>query len=95
MPSEDKKILKYNLGEKSLKVANIFYLDSKSLLKKTQSCQNNPQESYTERKAIHEACGYSLSLVTSYDPNKNTHSYSRGKDCIKRLCKHIKIKHWK
>ena len=56
MPSEDKNILKYNPGEKSLKVANIFYLDTESLLKKTQSCQNNPQESYTERKAIHEAC---------------------------------------
>ena len=90
MPSEDKNILKYNPGEKSLKVANIFYLDTESLLKKTQSCQNNPQESYTERKVIHEACGYSLSLVTSYDPNKNTHSYSRGKDSIKRLCKDIK-----
>ena len=90
MPSEDKNILKYNPGEKSLKVANIFYLDTESLLKKTQSCQNNPQESDAERKSIHEACGYSLSLVTSYDPNKNTHSYSRGKDSIKRLCKDIK-----
>ena len=35
MPDKDKKILKYNSGEKSLKVANIFYLDLESLLIKT------------------------------------------------------------
>ena len=90
MPSEDKKILQYNSGEKSLKVAHAFYLDLESLLIKTESCQNNPQESYTERKAIHEACGYSLNLVTSYDSIKNTHNYYRGKDCVKKLCKDLK-----
>ena len=90
MPSEDKKILQYNSGEKSLKVAHAFYLDLESLLIKTQSCQNNPQESYTERKAIHEACGYSLNLVTSCDSNKNAHNYYREKDCVKKLCKDLK-----
>ena len=37
MPSQDKNILKYNSGEKSLKAANIFYLDFESLLIKIQS----------------------------------------------------------
>ena len=32
MPSEDKNILKYNSGEKSLEVAHAFYLDLESLL---------------------------------------------------------------
>ena len=27
MPAEDKNILKYNPGEKTLKVANIIYMD--------------------------------------------------------------------
>ena len=36
MPSQDKNILKYNSGEKSLKAANIFYLDFESLLIKIQ-----------------------------------------------------------
>ena len=87
MPAKDKNILKYNQGEKSLKVSNIFYLDLESLLIKTQSPQSNPEESYTERKAIHEACDYSLDLLRSYD--KNTHSVYRG---TKKLCKDLKDK---
>ena len=66
MPSEHKKILKYNSGEKSLKIAHIFYLDLESLLIKQQSCHNNPGRSYTERKDIHEPGGYSLNLATLY-----------------------------
>ena len=30
-------------------------------------CQNNPNDSYTEKKAMHEPCGYSLDLVSSFD----------------------------
>ena len=90
MPKEDKNILRYNHGEKSLKVAHAFYLDTESLLVKQQPSQNNPEESYGERKAIHEACGYSLNLVTSCDSNKSTHSFYRGTDWIKKLCKDVK-----
>ena len=90
MPSEDKKILKYNPGDESLKVAHAFYLDLESLLIKTQPCQNNSQESYTERKAMHEARGYLSNLATSYDPNQSTHSFYREKNCIKKLCKELK-----
>ena len=32
-------------------------------INKKQSCQNNSNESYTERKTIHEPCGYALTLV--------------------------------
>ena len=90
MPSEDKNTLKYNSGEKSLKAAHAFYFGTESLLRKQQSSQNNPEESYTEKKATHEDCGYSLDLVTSCDSNKNTHSFYRGKDCMKKLCKDLK-----
>ena len=62
MPTKN-KTLKYNHGEKSLKVPFTIYADLHCLLIKQQSCQNNPNESYTERKAMHEPCGYALSLV--------------------------------
>ena len=39
------KILKYNSGEKSLKAPFAIYLDLECLLKKEQSCQNNPEQS--------------------------------------------------
>ena len=50
MPKDDDKILKYIHGEKSLKVRLIVYIDLESLLKKDQSCQNNPKKSYTKKK---------------------------------------------
>ena len=60
MPTKSNKILKYNHGEKSLKTPFIIHVD---LELKQQSCQNNRNYSYTEQKAIHETCGYSLDLV--------------------------------
>ena len=50
MPNEDNKILKYNHGEKSLKVPAIIYADLECLLEKMHSCQNNLEKSYTEKK---------------------------------------------
>ena len=70
MPTENNNILKYNHGEKSLKVPFTIYADLECLLIKQQSCQNNPNESYTERKAMHEPCG-SLDLVISFDSKEN------------------------
>ena len=49
MPNEDNKILKYNYGEKSLKVPAIIYADLECLLEKMQSCHNNLEKSYTEK----------------------------------------------
>ena len=86
MPTEDNKILKYNRGETSLKAPFTIYADLECLLIKEQSCQNNPKESYTERKAKHEPSGYSLSLISSFGSKENKHNVYRGRDCIKRLC---------
>ena len=69
------KTLKYNPGEKSLKTPFVIYADLECLLINQQSCQNNPNESYTGRKAMHEPCGYSLDLVCSFDETKNKHNF--------------------
>ena len=45
MPKEDNKILKYNHGEKSLKVPFIIYADLESLLEKMNACHNNLKKS--------------------------------------------------
>ena len=82
--------LKYNHGEKSLKAPFTIYADLENILIKQQSCQNNPNESYTERKAIHEPCGYLLDLVSSFNSKQNKHSFYRGKDCIKKFCSDLK-----
>ena len=41
MPEEDNKILKYNHGEKSVKVLFIIYGDLESSLEKINTCNNN------------------------------------------------------
>ena len=90
MPTKFNRNLKHNHGEKSLKTRFVIYVDLECLLLKQQSCQNNPNESYTERKAIHEPCGYSLDLVCSFDSKEDKHSFYRGNDCIKKFCSELK-----
>ena len=90
MPTEDNNTLKYNHGEKSLKVPFTIYADLECLLIKQQPSQNNSNESFTERKAMHEPRGYSLDLVNSFDSKENKHNFYRGRDCIKKFCGNLK-----
>ena len=83
MATKYKNIVKYNSGEKSLKIVNVIYFDLETLHIKQQSVQNNPIRSCTEIKTIHEVCGYLLALETSY--GKRTHKFYRGKDCVERF----------
>ena len=57
MPDEGNKILKYNYGEKSLKVPAIIYANLECLLEKMHSCQNNSEKSYTKKKTKHAPSG--------------------------------------
>ena len=50
MPTESTNTLKYNHGENSLKVSFAIYADLECLSIKQKSCQNNPNDSYTEKK---------------------------------------------
>ena len=53
IPNEDNKILKYNYGEKPLKVTAIIYADLRVFAWKMHSYQNNLEKSYTEKKTKH------------------------------------------
>ena len=60
------------------------------LLKKEQSCQNNPEKSYTEKKVKHEPSGRTMSTKCSLDTAENKLDYCRRRDCIEKLCKKLK-----
>ena len=60
------------------------------LLKKEQSRQNNPKNSYTQRNAKHKPSGYSLSLNCSFDETKNWRKFYRRKYCIKKFGNDLK-----
>ena len=49
MPEEDNKILKYNHGEKSIRVPFVIYPDFESFLEKMNACYNNPEKSSTTK----------------------------------------------
>ena len=90
MPDEDNKILKYVSGEKPLKVSFVIYADLECLLKKTNTCQNNPDKFYTGKKATHRPSGYYLTTCCSFDKSLNEQKYYRGEDCMKIFCKDLR-----
>ena len=90
MPKENNKILKYNPGEKSLKVPFITYTDLECILRKMNACQVNPTKSYTEKKAEHELSGYSRVKCCSFDKSKTECNYYREQDCIKIFCRDLR-----
>ena len=89
-PDEDKKILKYNPGEKSLKAPHIIFVDLECLLEKIDTCPNNLEKSYEEKITKHTPSGYSLVTCCSYDKLKNERKYYRGGDCMKILSKDLR-----
>ena len=89
MPSPTNNIIKYNQGDKSLKLPFIIYADLECLLKKKDACQNNPDLSSTTKINQHIPSGYSIYTNCSFDKSNNKLSYYRGEDCMKRFCKDL------
>ena len=90
MTEEDNKILKYNHGEKSMKVLFIIYSDLESLLEKLSTCHNDPKKSSTTKINKYTDFGYLLLTHCSFDTTKNKLDYYRGKNYVKYLCLDLK-----
>ena len=90
MPSPNNNIIKYNQGEKSLELPFIIYADLECLLKKIDTCYNNPDLLSTTKINQHIPSGYSIYTNCSFDKSNNKLSYYRGEDCMKRFCKDLK-----
>ena len=90
MPDKDNNILKYNPGEKCMKVSFVIYVDLECLLENISFCYNDPNKSSTTKINKQTHSGYSLSTHCSFDNTKNMPSYYRGEDCVKMLCKDLK-----
>ena len=90
MPTKDNNIIKYNQGEKSIKLPFIIYADLECLLKKMSICYNNPEESSTTEINKHVPSGYSLFTHCSSDKTKNKFNYYRGTYCMKKFCKDLR-----
>ena len=71
MPTKGNSIIKYNHGEKSMKVPLVIYADLECLLEKMSTCMNNPNESCTTKIIKHTPSGYSIFTSCSFDESKN------------------------
>ena len=93
MPTKDNNTIKYNQGEKSIKLPFAIYVDLECLLEKMSTCINNPNESSTTEINKHTPSGYSIftSCSCSFDESKNKLNYYRGDDCKKTFCKDFKV----
>ena len=85
MTTNDNNIIKYNQGEKSIKLPFVVYADLECLLEKMSTCQNNPNKSSTTEINKHTQSGYSIFTHCSFDQTKNKLDYYRGKDYEKVL----------
>ena len=90
MPKKDNKILKYNHGEKSMKLPFIIYAHMESLLNKINTSYKNPKISSTSKINLRTAFGFSLFTHYSFDVSKNKFDGYKGKDCMKSLCKDLR-----
>ena len=54
------------------------------------TCNNNPNKSYTIAKALYKSSGYSLLTSCSFDKSENKQTYYRGRDYMKRFCNDLK-----
>ena len=89
-PTKDNNIIKYNQGEKSIKMLFTIYADLECLLEKMSTCQNNPNESSTTKINKHTPSGYSIFTHCLFDESKNNINYYRGDDCMKNFCKDLR-----
>ena len=63
MPTKNNNIIKYNHGEKSMKLPFVIYADLECLLGKVSTCINNPNESSATKINKHTPSGYSILLI--------------------------------
>ena len=89
MPTKDNNTIKYNQGEKSIKLPFVVYADLECLHIKISTCQNNPNQSSTTEINKHTPSGYSLFTHCSFDKSKNKLNHYRGKDLRERATKII------
>ena len=90
MPTKYNNIIKYNQGEKSMKLSFVIYADLECFLEKMSTCINNPNESSTTKINKHTPSSYSIFTHCSFDESKNKLNYYRKDDCMNKFCKDLR-----
>ena len=68
----------------------IIYTNMESLIKRTDGCANNPENSSTIKIGEHVLSGYSMSAIWAFNHIENKHRLHQQKDCMKRFCESLR-----
>ena len=90
MPTKNNNTIKYNHGEKSMKLPFVIYTGLEYLLEKMSTCIYNLNESSTTEINKHTPSGYSIFTHCSFDKSKNKLNYYRKDDCMNKFCKDLR-----
>ena len=77
MPSEKGRIVEFNQHMKSDEMQYIVYANIESLIKKTDGCANNPENSLSTKISEHISCEYSMSAIWAFDHSENMHTLKK------------------
>jgi len=87
MPEEGKNILLFSNCHKQMKKPYVIYADFESKVIKIPGCKHGPEwesKSYTEKAAMHEACGYSYIVVRCDSEIVGPNCY-RGENAVEKF----------
>ena len=84
MSEDDNKILKYNQGEKSMKIPFVIYAALEPVFEKINTCTNNSEKSSTTKINKHTPSGCSLFTHCSFYTTKYKLDYYRRKNSMKK-----------
>ena len=90
MSSESSKTLEFNQYKKSNRATFIIYANLQSLIKKTDGCKNNPENSSTRKVGEHISSDFSMPTILSFKSIENKHDVYKGKDCMKKFCESLR-----
>ena len=81
--------IKFTKGSCQLKVPFVKYVDFEAILEKYDSCEDNPDKSYTRKINKHTPSGFCVYTKFAHGDIDNPLKLYRGSDCIKVFCKHV------
>ena len=90
MSSESSKTLEFNQYKKSNRATFIIYANLQSLIKKTDGCKNNPENSSTRKVGERISSDFSMPTILSFKSIENKHDVYKGKDCMKKFCESLR-----
>ena len=82
-------IVQYSDGQFQFKVPFIMYADFESMLEPIQGPENDPRISSTRGVNNHVPSGSCVRSEFAYGKVESPLKLYRGKDCVKKFCKHI------